>query len=191
MPVNQRRALYMPVNQRRRALYMPVNLLGYRTRHPGWGWWDYHRKNLFVYREKSEAGPNVRQAPSVSYSRSAATCVLCGKAGKIIFENDLIVNGSKRTAPLIWFSWVGFRSDLRWWDTFLQSWNGISVTGPHPSHAGIHNFGRIRQLGLRVLLFWEPLVSATMALLVGYSSYITAKELLPMHCVVGQILVWG
>ena len=83
---------------------MPVNLLG-RTRHPGWGGETTTGKTYsFTCREKSEAGPNVRQAGSKRELLSLIgqlqhVSVLCDKAGKIIFENDLIVNGSKRTAP--------------------------------------------------------------------------------------------
>ena len=83
---------------------------------------------------------------------------------------------------------VGFRSDLQWWATFLQSWNGVSVTGPHPSQAwqatitsdasGNWGCGSFSSEGHWFQLQW-PSSWATV--------HITVKELLP---IIVSIALW-
>ena len=83
----------------------------------------------------------------------------------------------------------GFRSDLRWWDTFLQSWNGVSMmavagrSAPTASlttdASGNWGCGAFTNEGdwfqLEWITKWTPL-------------HITVKELLP---IIISVAVWG
>ena len=87
------------------------------------------RENLRRLKRDQEVGrsPVMLQKGAAILSGPAATCMLCGEARAVLSpENDRSVHHGEKNALMIRLN-HGFRSDLRWWATFLPTWNGVGM----------------------------------------------------------------
>ena len=77
--------------------------------------------------------PGMLQKRAAILSGPAATCMLCGEARAVLYpENDL--STTVREMHYMIRLNDNFRSDLRWWVTFLPTWNGVGmVSGVIPA----------------------------------------------------------
>ena len=98
-----------------------------------------------------------------------------------------LLKGTHHAHHHIWINWA-LRSDLAWWDLFLESWNGVSMLRPVRLLVADHHLYSDASGGFGCVAIWSSLWLQFTSPQSYYGVAIAPKELIP---IVMACLVWG